>query len=63
MQCVPLTQGELNRLRQEFMIEFTYDSNAIEGNTLTLKETAMVLEGMTVEQKPLKDHLEAVGTP
>ena len=57
----PLTQGELNRLRQEFMIEFTYDSNAIEGNTLTLKETAMVLEGMTVDQKPLKDHLEAVG--
>ena len=57
----PLTQGELNRLRQEFMIEFTYNSNAIEGNTLTLKETAMVLEGMTVDQKPLKDHLEAVG--
>lgn len=57
----PLTRGELNRLRQEFMIEFTYNSNAIEGNTLTLKETAMVLEGMTVDQKPLKDHLEAVG--
>ena len=57
----PLTQGELNRLRQEFMIEFTYNSNAIEGNTLTLQETAMVLEGMTVDQKPLKDHLEAVG--
>ena len=57
----PLTQGELNRLRQEFMVEFTYNSNAIEGNTLTLKETAMVLEGMTVDQKPLKDHLEAVG--
>ncbi len=57
----PLTSGELNRLRQEFMIEFTYNSNAIEGNTLTLQETAMVLEGMTVDQKPLKDHLEAVG--
>ena len=57
----PLTQGELNRLRQEFMVEFTYNSNAIEGNTLTLQETAMVLEGMTVDQKPLKDHLEAVG--
>lgn len=57
----PLTYGELNRLRQEFMVEFTYDSNAIEGNTLTLQETAMVLEGMTVDQKPLKDHLEAVG--
>lgn len=57
----PLTYGELNRLRQEFMVEFTYNSNAIEGNTLTLQETAMVLEGMTVDQKPLKDHLEAVG--
>lgn len=57
----PLTQGELKRLRDEFMVEFTYNSNAIEGNTLTLKETALVLEGITVDQKPLKDHLEAVG--
>ena len=57
----PLTAGEVERLREEFMIEFTYNSNAIEGNTLTLKETAMALEGMTIDQKPLKDHLEAVG--
>ena len=57
----PLTAGEADRLREQFMIDFTYNSNAIEGNTLTLKETAMVLEGMTVDQKPLKDHLEAVG--
>jgi len=57
----PLTQGEAERLRDEFMVDFTYNSNAIEGNTLTLKETAMVLEGMTIDQKPLKDHLEAVG--
>ncbi len=57
----PLTQGEAERLREEFLIEFTYNSNAIEGNTLTLKETALVLEGMTIDQKPLKDHLEAVG--
>ena len=57
----PLTTGEIERLREEFMIEFTYNSNAIEGNTLTLKETAMVLEGMTIDQKPMKDHLEAVG--
>lgn len=57
----PLTQGELERLKEEFMIEFTYNSNAIEGNTLTLQETAMVLEGITIDQKPLKDHLEAVG--
>ena len=57
----PLTQGEVERLAQEFMIEFTYNSNAIEGNTLTLQETALALEGMTIDQKPLKDHLEAVG--
>lgn len=57
----PLTAGEVERLREEFMVEFTYNSNAIEGNTLTLKETAMALEGMTVDQKPLKDHLEAIG--
>ncbi len=57
----PLTPGEVERLREEFMIEFTYNSNAIEGNTLTLKETAMVLEGITIDQKPMKDHLEAVG--
>ncbi|HWS29568.1 MAG TPA: Fic family protein, partial [Clostridia bacterium] len=57
----PLTQGELERMRDEFLIEYTYDSNAIEGNTLTLKETALVLQGITVDQKPLKDHLEAVG--
>ncbi len=57
----PLTPGEVKQLQDEFMIEFTYHSNAIEGNTLTLKETAMVLEGVTIDQKPLKDHLEAVG--
>lgn len=57
----PLTEGEVERLAEEFMIEFTYNSNAIEGNTLTLKETALALEGMTIDQKPLKDHLEAVG--
>lgn len=57
----PLTSGEVERLAQEFMIDFTYNSNAIEGNTLTLKETALALEGMTIDQKPLKDHLEAVG--
>ena len=57
----PLTQGELERLREEFLVAFTYNSNAIEGNTLTLRETALVLEGITIDQKPLKDHLEAVG--
>lgn len=57
----PFTQGELRRLQEEFLVEFTYNSNAIEGNTLTLRETALVLEGITIDKKPLKDHLEAVG--
>lgn len=57
----PLTQGELDRLNEEFIVEYTYNSNAIEGNTLTLRETDMVLRGLTVDKKPLKDHLEAVG--
>lgn len=58
----PLTSGEVARLRDEFLINFTYNSNAIEGNTLTLQETALVLqEGITIAQKPLKEHLEAIG--
>ena len=57
----PLTIGELQRLHNEFMVEYTYNSNAIEGNTLTLRETALVLEGVTIDKKPLKDHMEAVG--
>lgn len=57
----PLTEGEVQRLHEDFMIEYTYNSNAIEGNTLTLRETDMVLRGLTIDQKPLKDHMEAVG--
>ena len=57
----PLTEGELERLNEEFTVEYTYNSNAIEGNTLTLRETDLVLRGLTIEQKPLKDHMEAVG--
>lgn len=56
----PLTEGEVARLTEEFIVEYTYNSNAIEGNTLTLRETDMVLRGLTIDKKPLKDHLEAV---
>lgn len=56
----PLTEGELERLNEEFLTEYTYNSNAIEGNTLTLRETDMVLRGLTIDKKPLKDHIEAV---
>ena len=57
----PFSAAELRRMREEFAVEYTYNSNAIEGNTLTLRETALVLEGLTIDKKPLKDHLEAVG--
>ncbi len=57
----PLTAGELERLNEEFTVEYTYNSNAIEGNTLTLRETDLVLRGLTIAQKPLKEHLEALG--
>lgn len=58
----PLNPSEIKRLRDEFIIENTYNSNAIEGNTLTLRETALVLqEGITIAEKPLRDHLEAIG--
>ncbi len=56
----PLPKSAVQKLREKFQIEMTYNSNAIEGNSLTLKETFFVIhEGITVKGKPLKDHLEA----
>lgn len=58
----PLPQGALASLEEKLRVEEVHHSTAIEGNTLTLGETALVLEkGITVEGKPLKDHLEVVG--
>lgn len=58
----PLNQTELKKLHENFMIENTYHSNAIEGNTLTLRETAMILQdGITIAEKPIKDHLDLIG--
>jgi Fic family protein len=58
----PLNETEIKRLREEFMIENTYHSNAIEGNTLTLRETALILQaGITIAEKPMRDHLEVIG--
>ena len=59
--CRPLTPAEVDAIKEVFLVEHTYNSNAIEGNTLTLQETALVLQGITIDKKPLKDHLEAVG--
>jgi Fic family protein len=56
----PLPASLVEKVRQQFAIEMTYNSNAIEGNKLTLQETFLVInEGITVKGKSLKDHLEA----
>ncbi|MCW1930255.1 MAG: Fic family protein [Candidatus Kerfeldbacteria bacterium] len=56
----PLPKSAVQKLQQQFQIEMTYNSNSIEGNSLTLKETFLVInEGITIKGKPLKDHLEA----
>jgi len=56
----PLPVSAVKRLKEQFEIEMTYNSNAIEGNSLTLKETYLVInEGLTIKGKPLKDHIEA----
>lgn len=57
----PLPSALVQNLEEWFRVELTYTSNAIEGNTLTRKETALVVEqGITVRGKTLKEHLEAV---
>lgn len=58
----PLNRRSLDALAAWYDVELTYSSNAIEGNTLTRSETAIILEkGITIGGKPLKDHLEAIG--
>lgn len=57
----PLPSALVNNLEEWFKVELTYTSNAIEGNTLTRKETALVIdEGITVRGKTLKEHLEVI---
>ena len=56
----PLSPALVRNLEEWFRVELTYSSNAIEGNTLTRAETAVVIErGLTVGGKSLKEHLEA----
>lgn len=57
----PLSPVLVNRLREEALVQWTYHSNAIEGSTLNLRETRLVLEeGLTIKGKSLKEHLEAI---
>jgi Fic family protein len=60
----PLPIQLVKKLQEQMQIEFTYNSNAIEGNTLSLRETQLVIqEGITVHGKSLREHLEAKNHP
>ena len=57
----PLNPAQAANLQDAVDIEYTYDSNRIEGNTLTLMETHLVVsKGLTIGGKRLEEHLEAV---
>ena len=56
----PLPKHTLKSLHEQQVLAWTYHSNAIEGNTLTIKETKVVLEGITVGGKSIQEHLEAI---
>lgn len=55
----PLPSIALNKIKESLSIEWTYNSNSIEGNSLTLRETQMVIqEGITIKGKSLREHFE-----
>lgn len=54
-----LDQEVLQNLKKHLLISSVYNSNAIEGNTLSLRETEIILDGMQVNERPLKDEIEA----
>jgi len=56
----PLSKATLKSLKESEIIDWTYNSNGIEGNTLTIKETKVVLEGITVGGKSVREHLEVI---
>lgn len=57
----PLPTSALEKVQEALEIAYTYESNRIEGNTLTLQETALVInEGLTISGKSMKEHLEVI---
>lgn len=57
----PLNSTQLRKMKEFFNIAYTYESNRIEGNTLTLQETHLVVnEGITIGGKSVREHLEAI---
>jgi Fic family protein len=58
----PLAPEQEQRVLQKFRLEWNYNSNAIEGNSLTLGETrSLLLHGLTAAGKPMRDHLDVKG--
>ncbi|WP_229212550.1 Fic family protein [Dyadobacter soli] len=56
----PIPASALSKIREGLALEWTYNSNSIEGNTLSLRETQLVLqEGITIQGKSLREHFEA----
>lgn len=56
----PLNADVVKNLHEDLVVRWTYNSNAIEGNTLTLQETKVALEGITIGGKLLREHFEAI---
>src|SRR5690554_6838073 len=56
----PFSKGLADSLQEKLIVEWTYNSNAMEWNTLTLSETKVVLEGITIGGKSMVEHLEAI---
>lgn len=56
----PLPAEVLKNLHEDLVLRWTYNSNAIEGNTLTLKETKVALEGITIGGKTIREHFEVI---
>lgn len=57
----PLNPSIVAKLKEQFLIEWTYNSNALEGNTLSLQETELVINrGLTIGNKSLKEHFEVI---
>ena len=56
----PLQPEIVSNLHEDLVLRWTYHSNAIEGNTLTLKETKVALEGITIGGKTMQEHFEAL---
>ncbi|MDR1021952.1 MAG: Fic family protein [Prevotellaceae bacterium] len=60
-QVRPLDNEALSKIKSALEMEYTFESNRIEGNTLTLQETALVVsEGVTIGGKSMREHLEAI---